>query len=236
MMRHGRSGGPAGPGACDGRQGSRGHGRGRRGFGNGFGDDFGEAIGSFVNSTIRNAMRGRHGLGPGPFGAEWDPAERRGPGGRGRGRMFDGGELRLVLLKLIGEGPRHGYDLIRAIEELTGGAYAPSPGVVYPTLTLLADMELIGEGESEGARKLYAITPAGEAHLAEHAEEVDALMARLEGLREMRERADHGPVRRAIGNLKAVLHARMGRGAGSDELPHDIAAILDEAARKIERL
>ena len=65
--------------------------------------------------------------------------------GRGRRRMFGSGELRLVLLKLIADEPRHGYDLIRAIEELTGGDYAPSPGVVYPTLTMLADMGLIEE-------------------------------------------------------------------------------------------
>ena len=65
--------------------------------------------------------------------------------------MFESGELRLVLLKLIADEPRHGYDLIRAIEELTGGEYAPSPGVVYPTLTLLQDMGLIEEAAGEGA-------------------------------------------------------------------------------------
>ena len=76
-------------------------------------------------------------------------------GGRGGGRrrMFESGELRLVLLKLIADEPRHGYDLIRAIEELTGGEYAPSPGVVYPTLTMLQDMGLIEEAAGEGARK-----------------------------------------------------------------------------------
>jgi DNA-binding PadR family transcriptional regulator len=186
-----------------------GRGRGRGGWG-GFGPEFGDAINSFVNETIPGAMRGR--------------------------RMFDGGELRLVLLKLIEGGPRHGYDLIRAIEELTGGAYAPSPGVVYPTLTLLADMELIAEQQSEGARKLYGITAAGEAHLAERAEEVAALMARLEGLGEMRERSNRGPVRRAMGNLKSALQAKLRGQDGNDELPHEIAAILDEAVRKIERL
>jgi DNA-binding PadR family transcriptional regulator len=187
-----------------------GRGRGRGGGWGGFGPEFGDAINSFVNETIQGAMRGR--------------------------RMFDGGELRLVLLKLIEGGPRHGYDLIRAIEELTGGAYAPSPGVVYPTLTLLADMELIAEQQSEGARKLYGITAAGEAHLAERAAEVEALMARLEGLGEMRERSNRGPVRRAMGNLKSALQAKLRGQDGNDELPHEIAAILDEAVRKIERL
>ncbi len=83
----------------------------------------------------------------GPF--EWDfgdrPGGRHGGPGRGRRRMFEGGELRLVLSKLIVDEPRHGYDLIRAVEDMTGGQYAPSPGVVYPTLTLLQDMGLIEE-------------------------------------------------------------------------------------------
>ena len=93
----------------------------------------------------------------GGFGPGWGMHEGR-EGGRGR-RMFDGGELRLILLKLIEEQPRHGYDLIREIEERSGGAYAPSPGVIYPTLTMLDDMELIEEQKTEGAKKQFGITP-----------------------------------------------------------------------------
>ena len=102
--------------------------------------------------------------------------------GRARRRMFEGGELRLVLLKLIADEPRHGYDLIRAIEELTGGEYAPSPGVVYPTLTLLQDMGLIEEAPGEGARKPFQVTDEGRAHLEERAEEVEGLFERLRDL------------------------------------------------------
>jgi DNA-binding PadR family transcriptional regulator len=162
----------------------------------------------------------------------------RGHGGRGGGRrrMFDGSELRLVLLKLIEEQPRHGYDLIKEIEERTGGAYAPSPGVVYPTLTMLEDMGLIEEQKTEGAKKQFAITAAGTAHLAERAEEVEALFARLGELASMRERTDGAPIRRAMGNLRAVLQNRLtAEGVDADTL-HDVAAILDEAAQKIERL
>ena len=101
-------------------------------------------------------------------------------GPRGRRRMFGSGELRLVLLKLIADEPRHGYDLIRAIEELTGGDYAPSPGVVYPTLTMLTDMGLIEEAAAEGSRKAFAVTEEGKAHLEENADEVEALFERLE--------------------------------------------------------
>src|SRR3954452_5839758 len=100
-----------------------------------------------------------------------------------RRRMFDSGELRLVLLKLIADQPRHGYDLIRAIEELTGGEYAPSPGVVYPTLTLLQDMGLIEEAAGERPRAPFQITEAGRAYLEENAQESEELIARLKDLK-----------------------------------------------------
>ena len=179
---------------------------------------------------------GRHGGGFG--GRDWDD---EGPGrghrgGHGRGRrVFDSGELRLVLLKLIADTPRHGYDLIRAIEELTGGAYAPSPGVIYPPLTLLSDMGLIGEEASEGARKIFAVTPEGSTHLEDHGEETAALFVRLEDLAKLRERTDVAPIRRAIHNLRSVLHHRLGEGLDKEKL-HQAVELIDEAARKIERL
>jgi DNA-binding PadR family transcriptional regulator len=201
----------------------------------------------FREST-HQGRRGRHDgckehhAGPrrgGPFGRDegpggWD-GEESGRGRGGRRRMFDGGELRLLLLKLIADKPRHGYDLIRAIEELTGGAYAPSPGIVYPTLTLLSEMGLIDEQLAEGARKRFAITPEGTAHLAEHAADIAALLARLEGLGAMRERTGAVPVRRAMHNLRSVLIHRLGEGLDKDKL-HEAVALIDEAARKIERL
>ena len=158
-------------------------------------------------------------------------------GGSGRGRrVFDGGELRLVLLKLIADQPRHGYDLIRAIEAMTAGAYAPSPGVVYPTLTLLDDMGLIEARDSEGAKKLFAITEAGEAELAANREVVDALVARLTEIGAHRERTEAAPVRRAMGNLRTVLQDRLGGEEVDRDTLHAIAALIDEAAQKIERL
>ena len=159
----------------------------------------------------------------------------RGHGGRSR-RMFDGGELRLVLLKLIADEPRHGYDLIRAIEDMTGGAYAPSPGVVYPTITMLDEMDLIAEQASEGAKKKFAATPAGLAHLEERADEVQALIERLTSIGAHRSRTDHQPVRRAMGNLRQVLQDRIGRHELDAEVLHAISDAIDEAAKKIERL
>ncbi len=181
--------------------------RGGRGFGHGFGHGFGG---------------GRRGGGRGERG------ERR--------RMFDGGELRLVLLKLIADEPRHGYDLIRHIEELTGGSYAPSPGVIYPTLTMLDDMGLIEAQQSDSAKKLFAITDAGRAELEANSEIVEAALARLSAVGEETQRTDSASVRRAMGNLRQVLMNRLGdRDLESDTL-HDIVALIDEAAQKIERL
>nr|WP_314075425.1 PadR family transcriptional regulator [uncultured Roseococcus sp.] len=178
----------------------------------------------------------RHGMrrGGGGFGRGWG-MEGGEPEGR-RPRIFDGGDLRLVLLKLIAETPRHGYDLIRAIEERTGGAYAPSPGVVYPTLTLLAEMGLTAEQASEGARKLFAVTPEGTAHLEQNAAEVQALFARLDALGAQRERTEAMPLRRAMHNLRTVLLHRLGTGDLDREKIHEAVALIDEAARKIERL
>lgn len=171
--------------------------------------------------------RGRHG-----FGRDGEPGEGRSR----RRRVFDSGELQLVLLKLIADQPRHGYELIRAIEELTGGAYVPSPGVIYPTLTLLQDMGRIEEATAAGPRKAFAVTADGTAELEAKKPEVEALFARLAELASMRERTDGGPVRRAMGNLRTVLLDRLSKDGVQSETMHEVAAILDEAARKIERL
>ena len=179
---------------------------------------------------------GPRGWGGGWEGGDWSAEFGPGRGRRGRRRMFESGELRLVLLKLIADQPRHGYDLIRAIEELTHGSYAPSPGVVYPTLTMLQDMGLIQEAAADGPRKAFAITPEGEAHLAERAEEVEALFERLTGAGEGKRRAGGRPIQRAVGNLLSALWHRVTADDTGEERLHEIAAILDEAAQKIERL
>jgi DNA-binding PadR family transcriptional regulator len=179
-------------------------------------------------------------FGPGgPFGPSGPFGGRGGRGGprHGRRRMFDRAELRLVLLKLIAEQPRHGYDLIKAMEELSGGQYSPSPGVVYPALAMLADEGLIAERESEDQRRQFAITPAGEAVLAEEAGAVAEAYERLIELAENAERGREPSIERASVNLFTALSQRMRAGdEGGDDLAHRIAEILDEAAQKIERL
>ena len=150
--------------------------------------------------------------------------------------MFGSGELRLVLLALVAETPRHGYELIKAIEELSGGNYAPSPGVVYPTLNLLTDEGLITEQASDGARKSFAVTDAGRAELDGRVAEFEAIVERLKALAEERERHSAPPLKRAIGNLFMAVRSRMASADKDRETMHQIAEVLDEAARKIERL
>ena len=184
------------------------------------------------------AMRGGRGWqgGWGPFSFDFGDEGWGGRRGRRSKRMFESGELRLVLLKLIADEPRHGYDLIRAIEELTGGEYAPSPGVVYPTLTLLQDMGLIDEAPGEGPRKAFQATDEGRAHLEERSEEVEALFERLEDLKPSA-RTTAGPaIGRAVKNLMTALSHRVSRDGFDEELFLEIAAILDEAAQRIERI
>jgi DNA-binding PadR family transcriptional regulator len=183
------------------------------------------------------AMRGGRGWAGrhGGWGFDGDGEEDRGGRRPGR-RIFGSGELRLVLLKLISEQPRHGYDLIRAIEELTGGEYAPSPGVIYPTLTLLQDMDFIEEAPGDGARKPFQITAAGSAHLQEKAEEADELIERLRRVSPSHSPERGSPVWRAMRNLGMAIRNRLHRGDVSEETVHELAALIDEFAQRVERL
>jgi DNA-binding PadR family transcriptional regulator len=170
----------------------------------------------------------------GGFGRGESGFGRGGPGGfGGRGtRMFGHGDLRLVLLALIAEKPRHGYDLIRAIEEKFGGAYAPSPGAVYPTLTLLVEQDHLQSEEVGGGKKLYSITPEGQAFLAENKDVVDGVMARMDlAAQAFTNHSTPDKVREAFHTLRHSLHMR--QGPWSDEEASRIRTILEKAARDI---
>lgn len=163
--------------------------------------------------------------------------ESRGPGRRGRrGRMFASGELRLALLALIADKPSHGYELIKEIEELTGGAYAPSPGAVYPTLQLLEDEGAIEEAEAEGAKKPFAATDKGREELSTRTEEVETLMRRLGRHATRAENVRSPDLFRAMGNLGSVLKNRARAGKLDERTINEIVDMIDEMAKRIERL
>ena len=206
-------------------------------------------------------MRHRHGCGPrgrfefnipeglfamGGRGGSWGPFHfdlGDGPGswgGRPRGRrrsQLSSDDLRLLILFLIAEKPRHGYDVIKAVETLSDGNYAPSPGVVYPMLTMLQDLGHIEDVPEEGSRKTYQATADGRAWLEEQAEQMPDLLERLDAMGGgQRSRGDSPPIGRAVKNLMTALSNRVGRDGIDEDLLHEIAAILDEAAQRIERV
>jgi DNA-binding PadR family transcriptional regulator len=156
-------------------------------------------------------------------------------GGRRR-RQFDGEELRTLILGLIAERARHGYDLIRALSERSGGAYAPSPGMVYPLLQMLADQGLVEDSSEGQARKSFALTDAGMAEWQARTAEAEALFARLDAMASQAERTDAEPVRRAMHNLRSVVIARLGRDDADKETLFAAVALIDGAAQAIERL
>lgn len=185
-------------------------------------------------------------FGPGgPFGAgdgeAWNRRARGGFRGQRRGRMFGQGELRLVLLKLIADEPRHGYELIKAIEDMTAGSYAPSPGTVYPTLSLLEDEGAIREvAGGDEPRKAFEATDKGRDELETRKDEADALVERLSDHGERhaeRGRAFATPeMFRALGNLAQVVKMKARGGKLDEEALAQVVDMIDEMARKIERL
>ena len=179
----------------------------------------------FAREEREHRHHGRHGPHHGPH---------HGPGRR-RERALDHGELRLIVLDLIAQSPRHGYDLIRAVEAASGGGYAPSPGVIYPTLTLLEEIGHAAVAESDGVRKIYAATEAGRGFLAEQAAAVAAAHARLAEMGAARASHDAPPILRAMENLKLALRLRTSRGALTAAQIDAIATALDAAARAVER-
>jgi DNA-binding PadR family transcriptional regulator len=205
-------------------------------------NDFDKDDGASLRHQFRKLFGSRHGFRGswGPFHFDFGDGDFRGRHGRGGGgrrgkRMFESGELRLVLLKLIADSPRHGYDCIRAIEDMTGGEYAPSPGIVYPTLTMLDEMGMIAEKKSKDAKKVFEATDDGRTHLEERSDEVDSLIERLE---DMKPEPSHSPgpaIGRAVKNLMAAMSHRISSEGFDEDLLHEIAAILEEAAQKIER-
>ncbi len=119
----------------------------------------------------------------GEFGGGWGRGGRhRGGGGGGDmfriGRMLAQGDLKLLALALIAEQPRHGYEIIKLIEEKTSGCYSPSPGVIYPTLTFLEEAGYV-TAELDGAKKRFTITPEGRSYLEANRDFADAIIGRL---------------------------------------------------------
>ena len=183
---------------------------------------------------------GHRGFAPG-FG--W--GRGRGPGGGDTfriGRLFAQGDLKLLALALIAEQPRHGYEIIKVIEEKTNGWYSPSPGIIYPTLTYLEEAGYLAS-ESDGSKKRYRMTPEGESYLKSNRDIVDVVLDRLAavGRKMARMRRAFGGdgdraglpqvVGAAIANLSETAGKRLEGDAGAEA---KIVEILMRAANDIK--
>ncbi len=209
---------------------------------------------SFFNDHERRFSR----CDRGERGHEWQRSWR-GRGARGaRGeRPLDHGDLRMVVLALIGDRPRHGYELIKEIEERTGGAYAPSPGAIYPTLAMLEDQQWIVAQPQENGRKSYAISDQGRLAIDANRPAIERSLTRLDGAtasadpngEESRNRHrgwGRGRARRggqdlppvvgiALSDLEQVLGQRLARGDASDAALAEIAEALGAASDRIDK-
>jgi DNA-binding PadR family transcriptional regulator len=168
-------------------------------------------------------------------GSHHGPHHKRHRGGRHGGRLFDYGDLRLLLLAMIAERPRHGYEMMKAIEERFGGSYTPSPGVIYPTLSWLDDMGYAAIDVEEAGRKRYGITPEGEAFLVANRAAADELLSRSGPAGGAGGDSVPAPVVRAMENLKLAMRLRLKRGPLDQNAAENIAAALDAAAQTVER-
>lgn len=177
------------------------HHRSRRGCGGDFADALHAGGRRHGRRFFAAGFMGGGGMGPAWFSA---------------GRKLGSGDLQLVLLALLAERPSHGYELIKALEERSGGFYSPSPGMVYPALTWLEEVGYASVA-AEGAKKLYSITEGGRAYLEENRAAAEAMLDQLE----------------RIGRRMGRVHEILG---GFDRDDDASSEEIDAARRELRRL
>ncbi len=188
----------------------------------------------FMHESERGPCRPRHHEHFARFGGRHEHFERGFPGGRER--MFDSGELQLVILNLLAEQPSYGYQLIKTMEERLAGGYAPSPGVIYPTLTLLEEQGFATSTASEAGKKVYTVTAEGRKHLEANKRRIDEILARLEHAGRGFQRGRAPEIMRAFMDLRGAVKSRVTRpGLTADQLKK-IAEAISNAAKAIDDL
>lgn len=183
----------------------------------------------------RGFGRHEHGCGPEARFGRGFGGRREHHHGRGRERMFDAGDVKLVILKLLSEQPSYGYQLIKTMEERLAGGYAPSPGVIYPTLTLLEE-EGLAASSVENNKKVYSVTPEGTAYLEENKSRVEALFERLEEAGKGFERGRSPEIMKAFHNLRTAVVTRVSRESVTTEQIRKISEAINAAAKAIDEL
>ncbi len=173
---------------------------------------------------------------------ERDREGRHGFGGRERGfgrggeRLFDAGDVRLVVLKLLSEQPSYGYQLIKTMEERLGGGYTPSAGVIYPTLTMLEEEGLASVSTSENNKKVYSVTAEGNQYLEANKERIAELFARLEVAGRGFRRGRSPEIMRAFMNLRGAIAMRLHRENVTPEQIRKISEAINAAAKAIDEI
>lgn len=155
--------------------------------------------------------------------------------GGGRERMFDAGDVKLVILKLLSEQPSYGYQLIKTMEERLAGGYTPSAGVIYPTLTMLEE-EGLATSSVENNKKVYSVTPEGTQYLEENKRRIDALFERLDEAGQGFKRGRSPEIMKAFQNLRGAVAARVLRGSATEEQIGKVAEAINAAAKAIDEL
>jgi DNA-binding PadR family transcriptional regulator len=170
-------------------------------------------------------------------GGDWRKSGFFGPWGR-RGRFFEHGEVRLAILSLLSEGPRHGYDLMKEMESRSGGTYKVSAGTMYPTLQQLEDEGLIVSEQNEG-RRVYQIAAAGRAELEREAETVNEIWkraARWDDWGRWMGPEAYAMAAEPLGNLMKTTMRAVKRSGGQRKWVESIRDVLDRATHDIEEL
>lgn len=150
-------------------------------------------------------------------------------------RLLDATEVRLLILSILKTRAAHGYEIIKAIEELSRGEYTPSPSLIYPNLTLLEEMGYVNAETEENNKKNHGITAEGKDFLQQQQTQLQSLIARMQSLAVLANNRSLPEVQRAIHNMRTALNTRLAEENISQQSLYAIIDVLDEAAKKIER-
>lgn len=222
------------------------HGEGRHSHGHSEERCHGEGRHSHRHSEERCHGEGRHGHGHGEKCCHGEGRHDHGHGGerqRGRGRgkglrrLFDHGDLHIMVLSLVAKKPSYGYEIIKDIQEASNGLYVPSPGVIYPTLTLLEEQGFLESQIVERNRKSFTITPEGASHLAQN-KDIEVVIARkLAKARDMQQGGNLAEdIEMAVSRFKALLRHKMVLKQLNEEQTRQIASIINDAVQQIEQV
>lgn len=150
-----------------------------------------------------------------------------------REKMLDASDIRLLMLHFLAQSPAHGYELIKSVEELSKGEYSPSPGIIYPNLTLLEETDAISVVDAQASRKAYSLNKAGSKILAESSEQIASLIQRLSSMAVLVNNRNIPDVEKSIHNLRSALNLRLSQENISQASLDKVIAAMNEAAEKI---